>query len=573
MAITFYPPSFRAAAGDLTIAVSPLGLVELADEEFEVHGPRLSRYATHWAWYLGHHWAHRREPGEPQLTFNYTRAFADYITNFTFAKPITFRSPKATSAIVPSILHRVWEQDNVKERLQWEIGQIGGVAGDVFVKVAYEEPYVDPAGRLIPGKVRIIPINPAMAFPVFHPHDRSRLIEFKLKYRFWGTSTDGARMVMTYVERCSDAWIEEYINDELIDKRPNPIGKIPYAWCPNISVSGSPWGLSDIGDITPLNREYNEKATEISDIINYYGAPVTVITGAKASNLERGPKKVWAIANKDAAINNLELSTSLDGPLAYLNLVRQAMHELTGVPETALGKEQQISNTSGVALQVQYQPLMARYSQKTMQYTRLFQQINELVLLTLAVKEPMALQFNPGESGTAPQPGQEIVLDPSNPEIYETSVHWPPPLPIDILIKLNEIQGKMVLGLESKRGALRDLGEEFPDEKMNEIFDELAEDAFEQGALDLAKAKVAALIYSVTGMLPGAAAGVEPGPSVTSAGGSDVSSAGAGAGSAGAAPLPGPTIGGAEMNQMEDALTQKAFGGRLAQWRNPSNTD
>src|SRR5512144_1046715 len=128
MAITFYPPSFRAAAGDLTIAVSPLGLVELSDEEFEVHGPRLTRYANHWAWYLGHHWAHRREPGEPQLVFNYTRALADYITNFTFSKPITFRSPKATSAIVPSLLHRVWEQDNVKERLQWEIGQIGGVA-------------------------------------------------------------------------------------------------------------------------------------------------------------------------------------------------------------------------------------------------------------------------------------------------------------------------------------------------------------------------------------------------------------------------------------------------------------
>jgi hypothetical protein len=35
----------RASGSDLTIAISPLGLVELADEEFEVHGPRLNRYA------------------------------------------------------------------------------------------------------------------------------------------------------------------------------------------------------------------------------------------------------------------------------------------------------------------------------------------------------------------------------------------------------------------------------------------------------------------------------------------------------------------------------------------------
>jgi hypothetical protein len=35
MAIDFVSPSSRAAGGDLTIAISPLGLVELADEEFE----------------------------------------------------------------------------------------------------------------------------------------------------------------------------------------------------------------------------------------------------------------------------------------------------------------------------------------------------------------------------------------------------------------------------------------------------------------------------------------------------------------------------------------------------------
>jgi hypothetical protein len=44
-AIQFSNPSQRAVGQDLTISVSPLGLVELADEEFEVHGPRLNRYA------------------------------------------------------------------------------------------------------------------------------------------------------------------------------------------------------------------------------------------------------------------------------------------------------------------------------------------------------------------------------------------------------------------------------------------------------------------------------------------------------------------------------------------------
>ena len=69
-AIDFMSPTYRAAGTDLVLNISPLGLVELADEEFEVHGPRLNRYALNWALYLGHHWSHRREVGEHQHTYN-----------------------------------------------------------------------------------------------------------------------------------------------------------------------------------------------------------------------------------------------------------------------------------------------------------------------------------------------------------------------------------------------------------------------------------------------------------------------------------------------------------------------
>jgi hypothetical protein len=34
MSVAFYPGSARANSSDLSISVSPLGLVELADEEF-----------------------------------------------------------------------------------------------------------------------------------------------------------------------------------------------------------------------------------------------------------------------------------------------------------------------------------------------------------------------------------------------------------------------------------------------------------------------------------------------------------------------------------------------------------
>jgi hypothetical protein len=500
--VDFSPPSYRAASSDLTISISPLGLVELADEEFEVHGPRLNRYSLNWAMYLGHHWSYRREIGESQMVYNYYRAFTDFITNFTFSRGVSFRSPTATEAIVPDILKRAWEIDNNKHGVLWEMGQQGGVSGDCFVKVAYEEGFEDSVGRMHPGRVRILPLNSSFCFPEFHPHDRSRLIRFKLKYRFWGTSIEGTRQVYTYTEILTDDRIEEYINDELIDSRPNPVGVVPIIHIPNVMVSGSPWGLSDCHDLIVLNRNYNEVATDIADIVNYHAAPVTVIIGAKASALEKGPKKVWGGLPKDARVENLEGGgAGLQGALEYLKVVKSAMHEMVGVPETALGQVQPISNTSGVALAIQYQPLMNRYNQKIVQYSEGIRRINELVLLTLAFKEPEAFVYNPDVNGPI-KDQQLLALDLNDPLTYESVIHFPPPLPLDKLITLQEIQAKMHMNLESREGALRQLGEEFPDEKLEEIRAELIADAKADGALNLIKQQIASAITSLTGMMP-----------------------------------------------------------------------
>lgn len=536
----------------------------MADEEFEVHGVRLSRYSLYWSHYLGHMYAYRREVGEPQFAANYVRALSDYITNFTFGKGISFRTPPATSAIVPPLLKRVWEQDNRKESVLWEMGQTSGMAGDCFTKVAYEDPYVDSVGRLHPGRVRILPLNPAHCFPQWHEHDRQRMLSFKLKYRFWTTAPDGTRQVMTYVEKISETGIEEFVNDELIDSRPNPLGVIPVVYIPNNPVSGSPWGTPDIADIIGLNREFNEKALEISDIINYHSAPITVVTGAKSSQLEKGPRKTWTLP-KEATVTNLQALVELQGPLAYMDMVKRVMHEMTGVPEQALGQMQPISNTSGVALHIQYQPLMNRYNMKKLHFSSGFQRINELILLTLFQKEPWTLEFDPRE-GTQPDEGALLMLDPNDPNTYETSVHWPPPLPVDILVKLNEIMAKMNLGLESKRGALRELGEEFPEEKMAEIFAELLEDQKESAALQLREAATAMATYLLTGMPP---EGVDPGQGTSDNGdGSSVTSAGDGSngsqGNTTGAPPP-------EVANIAQDLVTRAYGTKLAQYRNPSN--
>jgi hypothetical protein len=398
-------------------------------------------------------------------------------------------------------------------RVLYEMAQTGGITGDCFVKVAYEEAWEDSVGMFHPGRVRILPLNPAFAFPEFHPHDRTRLLRFKQKYRFWGTSLEGTRQVFTYTEILTDDVIEEYINDELIDSRPNPLGQIPVVHIPNIAVSGSPWGLSDAHDIISINRAYNEISTDIADIINYHAAPVTVIVGAKASNLEKGAKKVWGGLPKDAQVFNLEGGgAGISGALEYLDRLKMSMHELMNIPETALGQAQPISNTSGVALSIQFQPLMNRWAQKTSVYGTGLERINSLVMLNLAVKEPETLKYNPDVDGPIKE-GQLTELDPNDPMTYLTFAHFPPPLPLDKIVLLNELAQKLSMGLESKEGALRALGEEFPEEKLVEIRKELIEDAKSDGALNLVKVQVQKQIMDMTGFMAspdGTATPVDP---------------------------------------------------------------
>jgi hypothetical protein len=510
MSMSFYSPSMRAAASDLAIAISPLGLVELSDEEFEMHGPRLNRYAEYWAWYLGHHWGTRREFGDPQLTFNYIKAFADYINNFCFSRGIAFDTIKEYDHIVPALLKRIWQQDNNMKAVTWEMGQQGGVSGDCFVKVAYEPAWEDNAGNMHEGRVRILPLNSAFCFPTWHPHDRDRLLEFKLKYRFWGTNTEGTRSVYTYTELIRSDVIREYVNDELVDERPNVLGVIPIVHVANHPASGSPWGMSDVQDLIGLNRQYNETATDIADIVNYHAAPITVVIGAKPSQLEKGTNRVWSIGNKDVDIHNLENGVDLQWPLEVLNALKRSMHEMTGVPEAALGQSQPISNTSGVALAIQFFPLMQKFELKKIQYGKGLQKVNELALKTLFIFEPEALVYNPDTEGIM-HPDQPPVIDPNDPLVYFSDIDWPSPLPIDKLVKLNEIAAMMNMDLESRRGALKELGEQFPDDKLQEIYDELHEDAVRDGALRMLRAQIDSITLASTGLMPGED-GSEPNP-------------------------------------------------------------
>jgi hypothetical protein len=436
------------------------------------------------------------------------------MTNFCFSKEVQFNVDPEFQHITPALLDRIWDKDNDKKSLMWTIGNSGSVYGDAFVKIAYQPAWEDTAGHVHPGAVKIIPINPSFAFPEWHPHDKDRLIRFKLKYRYWTTSPEGTRIVCTYVEIITDDYIEEYVNDELIDRRPNPLGFIPIVHIANKPVLASPWGLSDVVYLIDLNRRFNETSTMILDILDYHVSPVTVITGASMNNLEKGANKVWAIRQKDVKVENLEGGwNGLPHALEFLDRIKVWMHEISGVPQQGLGESQPVSNTSGVALAIQYLPTMMQYSLKKTQYGKGFEQISKDALRVLFTHEPESVYYDPTTEGImSPDRGQAPFVNPEDPDVYNISSVWEAPLPIDTLIKLQEIQAKLALELESKTGALKDLGYQFPDEKRQELFLEQIDDLKMTAAKQILQTHIAAATMAATGINPLDGSPVEESP-------------------------------------------------------------
>jgi hypothetical protein len=240
-----------------------------------------------------------------------------------------------------------------------------------------------------------------------------------------------------------------------------------------------------------------------------------------------------------------------------------------------------------VALAIQYQPLMNRFHLKATQYGEGFAEVNRLALKTLFMKEPETLVYNP-EFDPPLRDDQMPMLDPMDPITYENTVHFQPPLPVDKLVLLNELQVKMALGLESKRGALEELGEEFPDEKLQELFKELLDDAEQQAALDLLRAQVASFAANMTGMVnPEGPQPIPPPPASANGNGKAKSNGGGGVKSAGgpnvsSAPGSAPKIGalpgidltnGDDIKKMFQRIVTLAHGTTIPQRRVPEEDE
>lgn len=441
--------------------------VQLSSEELQ----RLNRIKRNWNFWEGYHWEELPETDKPQVTENYIRAFVDKFVSYELGKGFTVKMKPEIEEIDGEndpldFINDVWEDNNKLERCI-ELGQSKSVTGDGWIQVSYEpktlangvknDKFYDPFGEYEKGRMRITIHPTAIVFPKYNEtHDKDTLEELVIMYPITTKSENVFRKPTFKNTLYRQVWtrtkVEEFVGTVRTSTTPNKYGVIPFRQIKNFPHQGRNEGVSDIEDLIPLNMELNLKKSDISEVIDYHSAPVTIVFGARIAQLERGANKVWGGLPKDARIENLRLEGDLTAAQNYVKDIKSAMHEVGSIPEGVLGGNLAISNTSGIALQISLKPILDRVEIKHVLTKEGLEEVNKLILLI-------------GEK-------EKLITVPSGvtrKDFFYNEVSFDSPLPKDSLLELQELELEMRMGLESREGAMKRTGKANIQKKIAEI--------------------------------------------------------------------------------------------------------
>ncbi len=467
---------------------------------------RIDRYKTNWRDYRGLPIAAAQSEDKTPITYvNFLRRNIDKINWFAFGRPFKLTHYKYQEQL--DVALQCWGPKRVEKMLR--VGQFGSVTGDAFIMVApaqvaeqivqYNKELVDYEVK-IPAQVRVVPLNPAYCTPTYDAFDSDVLVamDIDIPVRKYEAST--GQWTTTYYHQTitKNEIITSSLDNsgkEIMGTRvsvPNPIKTIYVVHIRNYPCGDSVYGMDDITEAASLNSALANAIANIGQILKYHGDPITIIFGAKSSNLKKGANKIWGNLPKDAKVENLALNTDLTAANTYMDTLKESLHATMGVPEIAQGTKQAISNTSGVALHTMYLPLIERAVTKHQIYGP---SLTEVSILSIKWLEELNLMYSLDEEGNKkPKDGRTKKLTDEDYESIrqDSELRIALPLPKDRLIEAQIQTTLMAGGLQTTRDALVELGEARPDEKAEEIKEEAEEKQAKALELMTSEATIAA---------------------------------------------------------------------------------
>jgi hypothetical protein len=416
---------------------------------------RMKNYKELLDFYYGRQWEGKGRWHERRLTFNYAKVFIEKVTSYLMGD-ISFvvdpyeDSDKAREVAkrAEAVLKRIYNENSL-EQLDLETEVDCAVLGDGCYKVTW-----DAAEK----RIRVTAPDVQGIYAWYAGDDMTRLWRIASRYQLsqeevellYGVKTRNKAAVL--VELWTDRDFELYMDNALLEAKPNPYGFIPFAIFPNLREPKKFWGVSDLVQIMESQRELNRAMSQLSRILELSGNPIAVLENVEESeDIAVKPGAVWNIP-EDAKAYLLDLlqGGGVNLHINYIDLIYRAMHDLSESPRSAFGGVER--SMSGVALEIELQPLLQKVRRKRLIRTAVYNRRNEMILKLLE-------KFGGEDLGANKVAGNLRVV-------------WGPVMPRDMETKIGSEQVMVQTGIHSRRTAMGEIGVADPDYEFQKWLEE-----------------------------------------------------------------------------------------------------
>lgn len=403
---------------------------------------RMRSYKDLLDFYQGVQWDGRERRGDKRLTLNYARVFIEKVASYlmsgvTFAvdSPGDSDGARAKARAAEAALQRVYDLNSLEE-LDFETEVDCAVLGDACYKVIWDHER---------GDVRITAPDIQGIYAWWAGDDTSRVWRVASRYSLSAAEAEAVYSVKTtakvasVIEVWTDQRFELWLDNTLVEEKPNPYGFIPFVIYPNLREPKKFWGVSDLTQIMEPQRELNRAVSQLAKILELSGNPIAVLENVEESeDIAVRPGAVWNIP-EDAKAYLLDL---LQGGgvrlhIDYINLLYRILHDLSEAPRASFGGTER--DLSGVALELELQPLLQKVRRKRLVRTAAYNERNRMALRLLE-------KFRGESFGN-----------------NHLRVVWAPILPKDLTQLVANEQTLVQSGIHSRRRAMDELGVQDPE--------------------------------------------------------------------------------------------------------------
>ena len=412
---------------------------------------RFKRYKELLDFYQGIHWEGRDRRNEKRLTFNYAKVFIDKVTSYLMsgvhftAEPVEDTGEaRATAKRAEAVLFQVAEDNNL-EQLDLETELDCAILGDACYKVIWDQEA---------KQVCVTAPDIQGIYTWWMGDDTSKVWRVASKYSLSADITENLHKVRPggrtagIIEVWTAQNFELWIDDTQVDNKPNPYGFIPFVIYPNLREPKKFWGISDLYQIIEPQRELNRATSQLSKILELSGNPIAVLENVEESeDIAVRPGAVWNIPEEAKAyLLDLLQGGGVRLHIDYINLLYRILHDLSESPRAAFGGTER--DLSGVALEIELQPLLQKVQRKRIIRTAAYNRRNRLILKLLK-------KYRDEDFG--------------NPRLR---VIWGQILPRDMTRLVSNEQVLIQSGIHSRRRAMNEVGVTDPEMEFNHWLEE-----------------------------------------------------------------------------------------------------